>query len=226
MQTMVEFPTPTPLQVNPFLDFVSRLDSCDCYILSENGGVSSVVIGEKLRERTDRQIFLKVSCSNRNRIALFSELSTAASLGFSNVVLADGAHPVTTKFPAAKPVYDLDAVNLLRLLKDDSSAVAGDVPALREMARWRVGVCIGGATEPDLSRAERFLSGGADLILAGARESVRELKRLTAGPVILSIPKSRVGDFPAALQEAKTAGADGVNIIFEDDGEENWRKTS
>jgi 5,10-methylenetetrahydrofolate reductase len=219
METIIEIQTPLPHQLEAFLDRVSSFSHIDSVLLSEEDGISSVVVAEILQKKCSRQPLLKITCSNRNRIAIYSELVTAAFLGFSSFVLADGAHPLTTKFPSAKPVYDLDALNLLRLLKDDSMPFPTDAPPLRGMAQWKIGVCIGGSTKPDLIRAERFVSAGADFIFARSSESIHQLKSLIKKAVILSVPRPRADDFSLALQQAKAAGADGVNIIFEDFGE-------
>ena len=56
---------------------------------------------------------LQVTCRDRNRIALQSELVGAAALGLSNVLVLTGDDPKQGDQPDAKPVFDLDSTNLI-----------------------------------------------------------------------------------------------------------------
>ncbi|HUT97331.1 MAG TPA: methylenetetrahydrofolate reductase, partial [Dehalococcoidales bacterium] len=55
----------------------------------------------------------QVTCRDRNRVALQSDLLSAAVLGIENVLSITGDLPVLGDHPEAKPVYDLDSVQLL-----------------------------------------------------------------------------------------------------------------
>jgi methylenetetrahydrofolate reductase (NADPH) len=59
----------------------------------------------------------QVTCRDRNRIALQSDLLSAAVLGIDNVVSLTGDLPGSGDHPMAKPVYDLDSVQLLNAIK-------------------------------------------------------------------------------------------------------------
>ncbi len=56
----------------------------------------------------------QVTCRDRNRIALQSDLLSAYVLGVRNILVMTGDHPLLGDHPEAKAVYDLDSVNLLR----------------------------------------------------------------------------------------------------------------
>jgi 5,10-methylenetetrahydrofolate reductase len=56
---------------------------------------------------------LQVTCRDRNRLALQSDLLSAAVLGIENVLSITGDLPVLGDHPEAKPVFDLDSVQLL-----------------------------------------------------------------------------------------------------------------
>ncbi len=60
----------------------------------------------------------QVTCRDRNRIALQSDLLNAAVLGIENVLSLTGDLPVLGDHPQAKPVYDLDSVQLLQVIKE------------------------------------------------------------------------------------------------------------
>ena len=55
---------------------------------------------------------LQLTCRDRNRIALQSQLLGAAALGITNILLLKGDAPKAGDQPEAKPVFDLDAAGL------------------------------------------------------------------------------------------------------------------
>ena len=57
---------------------------------------------------------LQMTCRDRNRIALQSELVGAAAAGISNVLILTGDDPKAGDQPDAKPVFDLDSSALMR----------------------------------------------------------------------------------------------------------------
>jgi len=59
----------------------------------------------------------QVTCRDRNRIALQSDLLSAYALGIRNVLCLTGDYVSLGDHPQAMPVFDLDAVTLLRALR-------------------------------------------------------------------------------------------------------------
>jgi methylenetetrahydrofolate reductase (NADPH) len=71
---------------------------------------------------------MQMTCRDRNRIALQSDLLGACALGIRNILVMTGDHPGFGDHPAAKPVFDLDSVNLLwtlRTMRDDGVLLSG-----------------------------------------------------------------------------------------------------
>jgi len=60
----------------------------------------------------------QMSCRDRNRIAIQGDLLGAAALGVRNVLCLTGDDVSQGDHPQAKPVFDLDAVSLLRIARD------------------------------------------------------------------------------------------------------------
>jgi len=69
-----------------------------------------------LKERGIEPV-LQVTCRDRNRLALQSDLLSAYVLGIENVLAITGDLPALGDHPQAKPVYDLDSVQLLWVIK-------------------------------------------------------------------------------------------------------------
>jgi methylenetetrahydrofolate reductase (NADPH) len=58
----------------------------------------------------------QMTCRDRNRIALQSDLLSASVLGIENVLALTGDLPVLGDHPFAKAVYDIDSVQLLQVI--------------------------------------------------------------------------------------------------------------
>jgi methylenetetrahydrofolate reductase (NADPH) len=75
---------------------------------------------------------LQITCRDRNRIALQSDLMGAAAFGIRNLLMLRGDNPSAGDQPDAKAVFDLDARGLIataRLLRDQ-----GELPSGRKIA--------------------------------------------------------------------------------------------
>jgi methylenetetrahydrofolate reductase (NADPH) len=71
---------------------------------------------------------LQLTCRDRNRIALQSDLMGASALGVRNLLLLGGDQPSAGDQPDAKPVFDLDARALSRTarrMRDDDELPTG-----------------------------------------------------------------------------------------------------
>jgi methylenetetrahydrofolate reductase (NADPH) len=71
---------------------------------------------------------MQMTCRDRNRIALQSDLLGASALGIRNILVMTGDHPKFGDHPGAKPVFDLDSVQLLwalRALRDQHVLLSG-----------------------------------------------------------------------------------------------------
>ena len=71
---------------------------------------------------------LQLTCRDKNRIALQSELMGAAALGIRNLLLLTGDDPKAGDQPDTKPVFDINSAALIetaRRLRDDSTLPTG-----------------------------------------------------------------------------------------------------
>lgn len=70
----------------------------------------------------------QVTCRDRNRIALQSDILSAALLGIDNLLLLTGDHTTLGDTPQAKPVFDLDSVSLAHAVKkmEEGEDIAGN----------------------------------------------------------------------------------------------------
>jgi 5,10-methylenetetrahydrofolate reductase len=75
--------------------------------------IGSMSVSARLVQRGLEPVF-QLTCRDRNRLALQSDLLSAWALDIENVLCITGDHPVLGDHSEAKPVYDLDSVQLLQ----------------------------------------------------------------------------------------------------------------
>jgi methylenetetrahydrofolate reductase (NADPH) len=83
---------------------------------------------------------MQLTCRDRNRIALQSELLSAAALGVPNVVIMTGDHPRHGDHSDATPVFDLNSTQLLRVaaeMRDHGRLMSGG--ELKPPPSWFLG---------------------------------------------------------------------------------------
>ncbi len=74
--------------------------------------LGSLAVCHLLKKRGLEPVF-QITCRDRNRIALQSDLLSACVLGIENVLCLTGDYVSLGDHPGAKPVFDLDSVSLL-----------------------------------------------------------------------------------------------------------------
>jgi len=78
--------------------------------------LGSLAVCTLLKQKGFEPIF-QITCRDRNRLALQSDILSAATLGIKNLLILTGDHPSLGDHPEAKPVFDLDSVQLLSAVK-------------------------------------------------------------------------------------------------------------
>ena len=78
--------------------------------------LGSLAVCSLLKQKGFDPIF-QVTCRDRNRLALQSDILSAAALGIENLLILTGDHTTLGDHPDAKPVFDLESVQLLQVVK-------------------------------------------------------------------------------------------------------------
>jgi methylenetetrahydrofolate reductase (NADPH) len=102
--------------------------------------LGSLAASVGLKERGIEPVY-QLTCRDRNRIALQSDLLTAYSLGIDNVLLLTGDHIQLGDHKEAKPVFDLDSVQLIRMaqgLRDGRDITGNPIENPPDMAHGAV----------------------------------------------------------------------------------------
>jgi methylenetetrahydrofolate reductase (NADPH) len=132
-----------------------------------------------INEREGEPIF-QITCRDRNRLSIQGDLLFAYSRGIENVLCLTGDSLKMGDHPEAKPVYDIDSVQLIQLVRNLNSGKdlsGNDLDG-------GVDFCIGASAtpsadpiEPQLIKFEKKLKAGIDFVQTQAVYDLDELKR-------------------------------------------------
>ena len=108
----------------------------------------------------------QLTCRDRNRIALQSDLLSAAMFGIENLLLLTGDHTKLGDHPQAKPVFDLDSVSLIHAVTElergvdlGGNALVGEPP---KFAKGAVVSPCSDSVDAQLAKMERKVRAGVD----------------------------------------------------------------
>jgi methylenetetrahydrofolate reductase (NADPH) len=110
---------------------------------------------------------MQMTCRDRNRIALQSDLLGAAAVGMENLLFMTGDYPKFGDHPGAKPVFDLDSVTMLwtaRTMRDTGKLLSGN-----ELKPPPSGLFLGAVENPFAPPEEFRAARAAKKIAAGAQ---------------------------------------------------------
>ncbi|RKY81217.1 methylenetetrahydrofolate reductase [candidate division KSB1 bacterium] len=110
---------------------------------------------------------IQMTCRDRNRIAIQSDLLGAFGLGIENVLCLTGDYTTSGTQPEARPVYDMDSIQLIASVSrmNRGTLLSGDP------IKTPTGFCIGGAANPfappfemRIIRLQKKIAAGAQFI--------------------------------------------------------------
>ena len=141
----------TAVNVTDNQSSVMRMGSLPTCVALKNAGLTPI---------------LQLTCRDRNRIALQSELLGAAALGIDNILCLTGDHTKMGDHPGAKPVFDLDSVSLLHTVCQlekgvdlAGNALVGEPP---KFAKGAVVSPCSDSVDAQLAKMERKCLAGAE----------------------------------------------------------------
>jgi len=146
-----------------YLYGVNAINVTDCQSSKMRMGSLGTCIA--LKEKGFDPVF-QLTCRDRNRIALQSDLLSAAWFGIDNVLLLTGDHTRIGDHPQAKPVFDLDSVSLLHAVKQlEQGLDLGGNQLEGEPPRFAKGAVVSpcsDSVDAQLAKMERKVEAGAE----------------------------------------------------------------
>ena len=141
----------TAVNVTDNQSSVMRMGSLPACVALKNAGLTPI---------------LQLTCRDRNRIALQSELLGAAMLGIENILCLTGDHTKMGDHPGAKPVFDLDSVSLLHTVCQLEKGVdLGGQELVGEPPKFAKGAVVSpcsDSVDAQLAKMERKVMAGAE----------------------------------------------------------------
>lgn len=146
-------------------------DYADAFNLTDNQTAivrtSSIACGRILVELGLDPV-IQITCRDRNRIAIQSDILGAGALGIKNVLCLSGDHQTFGNEPGAKNVYDIDSMQLIQMLKNmrDKGVFCGG-EKLEAPIRLFIGAVANPFADPFTYRVPRLakkIAAGADFI--------------------------------------------------------------
>ena len=141
----------TAVNVTDNQSSVMRMGSLPACVALKNAGLTPI---------------LQLTCRDRNRIALQSELLGAAALGIDNILCLTGDHTRMGDHPGAKPVFDLDSVSLLHTVCQlEKGVVLGGNALVGEPPKFAKGAVVSpcsDSVDAQLAKMERKVMAGAE----------------------------------------------------------------
>ena len=143
--------------------------------------LGSLAVCSLLKQKGLEPIF-QVTCRDRNRLALQSDILSAAALGIENLLILTGDHPTLGDHPEAKPVFDLDSVQLLQVVKKLQEGLDMKGNKLEGAApKFCVGAVVNpGADpiEPQIIKMEKKIEAGAEFFQTQAVYDIKTFENL------------------------------------------------
>jgi len=202
-------------QLEPLQDMVDAFNVTDLQSsVLRAGSMATCVL---LKQRGYEPI-MQLTCRDRNRLGLQSDVLSAAALGIENLLALTGDHPSLGDHPQAMPVFDLDSVQLLDVIK---TLMSGKDMAGNELEGTAPKFCAGASVnpgaeplEPQILKMEKKFAAGAEFFQTQAvfepekfvsfMEKIKHLDvPVMAGVIVLKSP---------AMAKFMNANVAGVNV--------------
>lgn len=122
---------------------------------------------------------LQMTCRDRNRIGLQSDLLGANVLGIKNVLCMTGDHVLAGDHKQAKPVYDIESVQLLRVvasLNNGKDMAGNELKGNTDFFQGAVVTPEANPLEPQLIKFEKKVNAGAKFFQTQAIYDINKFK--------------------------------------------------
>jgi len=153
--------------------------------------LGSLAVSALLKQKGFEPIY-QLTCRDRNRLALQSDLLSAAALGIQNVLILTGDHPTLGDHPEAKPVFDLDSVQLLQVAR---KLQAGTDMNGNKLEGIPPKFCLGAVVnpqadpiEPQIMKMEKKIKAGAEFFQTQAVFDVKTFEKFISKIKNIKVP--------------------------------------
>ncbi|MCD6574903.1 methylenetetrahydrofolate reductase, partial [Candidatus Aerophobetes bacterium] len=153
--------------------------------------LGSLAVCRLLKERGIEPVF-QITCRDRNRLALQSDILSAYVLGIENVLCLTGDHNTLGDDPHSKPVFDLDSVNLLRAARgliEGKDMVGNQLDGSPDLCLGAVANPGADPLEPQIIKMELKAEAGAEFFQTQAVYDVKKFEQFIRATEHIKVPK-------------------------------------
>lgn len=176
-----EIGPPKGISLNKVLEEIAplkdRVDAVNATDLQSSCLRMSALAAAILLKKNGFEPIFQMTCRDRNRLALQADALSAAAFGIENILALTGDHPSLGDHPQAKPVFDIDVVQLIEVLRKlETGADMNGHKLVGPAPRFCLGAVVNpGADplEPEIIKMEKKINAGAEFFQTQAVYDVR-----------------------------------------------------
>ena len=175
MSADAEFVTKKAKALKGFIDAANVTDNQTAIVRMSSIAASCLILKEGVEP------VVQMTCRDRNRVAIQSDLLGAHALGIRNVLCLSGDHQSFGNHPQSKNVYDIDSIQLVQALKkmrDEKVLIAGN--STKKPAEFFLGATANPFADPDelqFIRLQKKINAGAQFIQTQAIYDIERFKK-------------------------------------------------
>lgn len=140
----------------------------------------SALAAAKMVKEAGGEPLLFMTCRDRNRLALESDLLGASALGLENIMAMSGDFVSLGDHPDAKPVYDVDSVQLLQIARELMAGHDSAGLPLQGNPQFCLGAVLipeADPVAPQILKAKKKLEAGVDFFITAPIFDLKKLKQ-------------------------------------------------
>lgn len=167
---IVELDSPRDLSIGRYMEASAELQRAgvDAITMADNSlamtRISNLSIGHLVKERLGIRPLLHVACRDRNAIGTQSHLMGMHAMGIRHVLAVTGDPARVGDLPGASSVFDMNSLDLIRMMRQLNEGIAYSGKPLKEKADF----VIGAALDPNVKYLDKAILRMEKKIEAGA----------------------------------------------------------
>jgi len=177
----------TALTLNGYVTAVNITDNPQAFAYM--GGLYPAHL---IQREIGMETIYQLTCRDKNRLGLFSDLLAASAAGIRNTLALTGDHTTLGDNPNAKPVFDLDSVQLTQMVRrmvDQGVDLNGN--EIEKPPMLHVGVAANPNAkplEPEILKLEKKVRVGAEFVQTQVVYEIDQAKEFLKDTTYLNTP--------------------------------------
>jgi len=176
--------------IKKYLTQADAINITDCPLACLR--MSPIALSHIIQEQLQLETIFHITCRDRNLLALKAELLGAHALGVHNILALSGDHPQMGDHPNATPVFDVDAIGLVKIIQELNQGYFSSTKISDYQTDFFIGVAGNPGSkdlEKEISRLEDKVAPGAHFIQTQPIFSIKILENFLNRSQHIPVPK-------------------------------------